>query len=459
MADPTQSLALPTEAPQRGANASGGLPHARALRRSEVALIILFLALIGAVPLGQTCLELARGERVQFTDVFRLRPTAKNLREYEATLKEKSWVQQKLRPWAQRFLFASLKDTGAKGVLGLDGWLFYRPDVRYLVEPDRAEVDRTDARWVRPANGTTQRESVLQAITAYRDQLQERGIALVVMPVPGKPSVYPDHLSARAAARRQEFQSPTRELLTALQARGVATVHLFPVFGEARRETAASAPLYLAHDTHWTPAGAQLAARTVAERLRQLGVAPQPTREFTVQPRLVRRWGDVLQMMQIPGLRGTFGAEEVPCQQVVDPTLGPLAPTASERPGVYRYPGQKASVLVLGDSFSRIYQFAEPQSLGELAGAPVAPATKPEPGTKRLLPGSAGFVSHLALALQAPVDAIYSDGGASTDVRRKLSTNPEILEGKRVVVWEFVERDIALGREGWEPVPLPAKLD
>jgi hypothetical protein len=52
-----------------------------------------------------------------------------------------------------------------------------------------------------------------------------------------------------------------------------------------------------------------------------------------------------------------------------------------------------------------------------------------------------------------------SDGSASTDVRRKLSTNPEILEGKKVVVWEFVERDIALGGQGGEDVPLPTKLD
>jgi hypothetical protein len=74
-------------------------------------------------------------------------------------------------------------------------------------------------------------------------------------------------------------------------------------------------------------------------------------------------------------------------------------------------------------------------------------------------PGPAGFISHLALALKSPVDAIVSDGGASTDVRRKLSTNPEILEGKKVVIWEFVERDIALGAQGWEDVPLPVKLD
>ena len=63
-----------------------------------------------------------------------------------------------------------------------------------------------------------------------------------------------------------------------------------------------------------------------------------------------------------------------------------------------------------------------------------------------------------ALALASPVDAIVSEGGAATDVRLKLSTNPEILDGKRVLVWEFVERDIALGAQGWEEVALPTKL-
>ena len=162
-------------------------------------------------------------------------------------------------------------------------------------------------------------------------------------------------------------------------------------------------------------------------------------------------------MMQIPGLRGAFAAETAQCLQVLDPALGPLVPGASAPPGTYCYPGQQASVLVLGDSFCRIYQYPEPQSLGEMPAA-AATGRPEESGAKRLLPGSAGFISHLALALKSPVDAIVSDGGAATDVRRKLSTNPEILEGKQVVVWEFVERDIALGAQGWEEVALPRKL-
>ena len=428
-------------------------------RKSELVLLICFLAVIAGVPVTQTCLELARHERVQATDVFRYQPTAKNLRQFEHTLEEKSWFQQQLRPQVQRFLFATLHDTGAKGVLGRDRWLFYRPDLRYLVEPDRLEAGVSDSRWVQPPNRSTHRASVEKAILRFRDHLQERGIKLVVMPVPGKPSVYPDQVTGRAAGRERQFRSPTLALLDSLQRQGVATVDLFAAFQTAResggREN--TGPLYLARDTHWTPLGAQIAAQAVAAKLSEIHLSPATRKEFHTQRVAVRRWGDILDMMQIPGLRGAFAAETAQCVQVLDPALGPLVPGASDRPGTYCYPGQQAAILVLGDSFCRIYQYPEPQSLGEMPAGATTGHTS-DSGTKRLLPGSAGFISHLALALKSPVDAIVSDGGAATDVRRKLSTNPEILEGKHVVVWEFAERDIALGSQGWEDVALPKRL-
>jgi hypothetical protein len=395
-------------------------------RKSELVLLICFLAVIAGVPVTQTCIELARHERVQATDVFRYEPTAMNLRQFEHTLEAKSWFQQQLRPQLQRFLFATLNDTGAKGVLGRNRWLFYRPDLRYLVQPDRLEADTSGSKWVQPPDRSTHRERVEKAIVRFRDQLKERGITLVVMPVPGKPSVYPDLVTWRAAGMERQFRSPTLELIEALQRQGVVTVDLF-------------------------------AAQAVGAKLRVMSFAPATKKEFRTQGVAVTRWGDMLDMMQIPGLRATFALETVQCLQVLDPALGPMVPGPSDRPGTYCYPGQQATVLVLGDSFCRIYQYSEPQSLGEMPAAAATPRSG-ESGAKRLLPGSAGFISHLALALKSPVDAIVSDGGATTDVRRKLSTNPEILEGKQVVVWEFVERDIALGVEGWEDVGLPTKL-
>jgi hypothetical protein len=86
-------------------------------------------------------------------------------------------------------------------------------------------------------------------------------------------------------------------------------------------------------------------------------------------------------------------------------------------------------VLVLGDSFQRIFQ--------------------------RDAPGRAGFVAHLARDLGRPVAGIISDGGASTLVRQDLFRRPRLLSRAKVVVWEFVERDIRLGTEGWQIVPLP----
>ena len=52
--------------------------------------------------------------------------------------------------------------------------------------------------------------------------------------------------------------------------------------------------VYLAHDTHWTPRGAKLAAETVAARLNKLALAPPPSREFRLEPVLVKRWGGVM---------------------------------------------------------------------------------------------------------------------------------------------------------------------
>src|SRR5262249_24639891 len=91
-----------------------------------------------------------------------------------------------------------------------------------------------------------------------------------------------------------------------------------------------------------------------------------------------------------------------------------------------------AEILVLGDSFTRIYQQDEP--------------------------GAAGFIAHLAKELKQPLFSLVNDGGGSTLVRQELRGRPAFLKNKKVVLWEFVERDIGLGLEGWKLVPLPSAI-
>jgi hypothetical protein len=459
-------------------------------RAAPLLLILGFLGILFGLPAAQIAVELHRGERVQFTDLFRYAPTGANLRRFEATLEDTWWGQRTVRPWMQRLEFLALRNAGAKALIGRNGWVFYRPDVRYLIEADRPEPDDGSSIWAEPAATGTRRDSVARAIVQYRDQLRERGMELLVVPVPSKASVYPDELTLRAEGMETEFRSPTEELLTELRRRDVQTVDLFALFRDARRKGRGSSTTeayYLATDTHWTPAGARLAAEAVARKLRDLESAtagspsrghgwranrgtlpiagnghPTHRREYSTRRVRVARHGDILEMTEIPGIRDRFSPEVVECEQVLDPRVGPMVPGAGGRDGTYANSPLRDTprVLVLGDSFCRIYQLPEPQSLGEVVdGTPEPQNEGRQPvGRKRLLPGSAGFPSLLALVLKAPVDYIVSDGGAATDVRQRLSTNAEILENKKVVVWLFAEREAALGKPEWRPVPLPREL-
>ncbi|MEO7653691.1 MAG: hypothetical protein ABIZ80_24800 [Bryobacteraceae bacterium] len=257
------------------------------------------------------------------------------------------------RPLVQSLLFRVFRNPGEKATTAPGGRLFFKQDVRYLIEP----VDLAEP---------------LAAIHDFREQLALRGIRLIVVPMPVKPNRVTNS--------------------------GLGAIDLLPLLQNH----------YLAYDTHWTCEGAQIAAKAVA------GLLPEfrGTREYQVKPVTVERKGDIVRMMDSPTLERFFPPETVPCQQVQDYADDPNSP-----------------ILVLGDSFLRIYQTDAPKS--------------------------AGFIAHLARELRMPLTSIVNDGGASTLVRQELARKSHLLQGKKVVIWEFVERDLRFGTEGWQRVKLP----
>ena len=52
------------------------------------------------------------------------------------------------------------------------------------------------------------------------------------------------------------------------------------------------------------------------------------------------------------------------------------------------------------------------------------------------------------------VASMVNDGGASTLARRSLARRANLLTGKKLVVWEIVERDFRFGEDGWKDVAL-----
>ena len=385
------------------------------LRDPRWALILMFLGIIASVPLTQTIIELREDRGIRAFEIFSQVPTSTNLRNYERSLETACWAARWSRPWIQFAQFQWLKDGGEKVVVGRDGWYFYKPGLKnMLARPDRFTAANPG-------------EDPLPAILDFRDQLAARGIQLVVMPVPNKDSLYPDRLTARAKSLRGVLAPRTQDLLERLRAAHVECIDLFHEFAEARQQRCAwpEVPLYLAQDTHWSPLGVSIAAKAAARRLQELGWAHPRQVRYREQPAPVDRLGDIIRMLQAPLIERGLTPERVACAQVVRTDNGELYKDAKD-----------AEILILGDSFMRIYQQDEPRG--------------------------AGFIAHLAKELSQPVMALVNDGGGSTLVRQELHARPLFLKNKKVVLWEFVERDIGLGIEGWKrvalgPVPGPAR--
>jgi hypothetical protein len=365
-----------------------------------------FVAVIAGPGVLQTISDLRYGEQPRALDIFFQPPTARNLHAYEKSLEETSLVVKQLRPRVQYLEWTFLADAGEKAVVGRDGWLFYRPSVRYMVERQTGPLGSAAA-------------DPLPAIRSFRDQLEARGIRLLVVPVPNKESVYPEKLTKRAEDAAVVVCEQTRRLLDQLEQCGIEHVDLFELFRRARQAQGRSDPgrLYLAQDSHWSPEGARMAADAVARRALSRGSVTRGNHAYGERSVTVLRHGDLVSMLRVPQIEHALEPETVKCLQVVQ----------SDGKTPYR-DRPESEILILGDSFLRVYEQDEP--------------------------GAAGFIAHVARELGQPLTSIVNDGGASTLVRQALARRPTLLVNKQLVIWEFAEREIRFGTEGWQIVPL-----
>ena len=404
----------------------------RKLQWFSVAALLLVAA---GFPLFQAGYEaVSEKEMPHLFNLFLKSPTKENLHRWDDNAKDRSVFAKVLRPWALQKRYDLFKEVAPKSVQGAEDWLFYNQDVDYLLQPPY-----TDDRFYKGTFDTlvasgkrVNPRNPLVAMEDFRDQLKARGITLLLVPIPGKPSIYPEKLypGFRGAA-----VSPTVALLEDLQRRGFATADLFTPLLKAKAE--GRFQLYLKRDTHWTPQGMEIAAEALSARIRELApgldtaeglgsdagesTRPAPTApgpRFALKDTTISRWGDIAEMTKVPDRRKIWSEETVEAHPVID--------LASEKP----YKDDPASpILWLGDSFSRIYQTDAP--------------------------GSAGIIAHVAYHLNRPLASIVNDGGASTVVRQQLARRGEMLQGKKLVVWTFVERDLRFGSKGWSLAALP----
>ena len=330
--------------------------------------------------------------------------TSRYLRAFEKKVEDENALVLAVRPRYQLAVWNIFNDPGEKVVLGAgeDRWLFYRQDVEFLVQPSPLDVR------------SAKLDNPIAAIEKFRDQLKAKGVELLVVITPGKPSIYPERLTGASAVVNGKGHG--KAILDSLARLRLNTVDLYTPLLAAKADDAALGPLYLNDDTHWTPRGAELAAAVIAGKVRGMAEAGavdigEESMNYVASDSVADRMGDIGEMSGLNKF-GVFKAQRV--------TGHVVAP--------FKDDFRQAKILILGDSFSRIYQTDSPVN--------------------------AGWIAHFAKNMNRPVASIVSDGGASTLVREKLARKAGVLKGKKLLIWEFVERDLRFGAEGWKDVEL-----
>ena len=432
--------------------------------------------------------------------------TSRYLRAFENKIDDESAIVLALRPKYQLAVWNLFSDPGEKVVLGAAGkcigkscgreeakpedkWLFYRQDVEFLVQPSPLDVR------------SAKLDNPVKAIEKFRDQLKAKGVELLVVITPGKPSIYTERLTgcdsrvagaenaavanAAAVENAAALQSHGKKILDSLTRAGFNTVDLYTPLLAAKSRDSEEGPLYLNDDTHWTPRGAELAAGEIAAAVNRLesegkiklkklqkhedGSYPL---SFVTKDSVADRMGDVgemsglnkfnvfkvqkvighVVMQQNIKIRDEELPEDTVCidsaykecmnrkkadrkdGETTDVFCLLTSQTACALKTIkydttitpFKDDFRKSEILILGDSFSRIYQTDSPVN--------------------------AGWIAHFAKNMNRPVASIVSDGGASTLVREKLARKASVLKGKKLLIWEFVERDLRFGAEGWKDV-------
>lgn len=396
-------------------------------RGLAIALSVFFLAAVFLVPLGQLRFDRLHGHAIALrplpgnvpaafpAKVNRLNNTVlENIDIVEKTLEEQSFLRQAFLPPLQYVLLRFLGQGNDKAIPGRGGWLHFAPAVEYLTGPPFLDPDQRRKRemahklWEPPLHADP-----LEAIVDFQRQLARRGIELIVLPVPVKVAIHPEKLSARRVDGRDGTLANRSwpAFAAALRENGVRLFDARPVLA---RYAAASGDAYLATDTHWLP-GAMAA---VAGELARVIVAGTPGlrggTDFQLLPQQVAGQGDLARMFILPKNTTLFAEQEVQLSQV---TTG--------RQELWQ-PDPRSPVLLLGDSFANIYSSS---GLGWGRGA--------------------GLAEQLSHALRLPVDLLArNDGGAYVTremLAGELARGRDRLAGKRLVIWQFAERELAFG--------------
>ncbi|MCE9520707.1 MAG: hypothetical protein K8R87_14305 [Verrucomicrobia bacterium] len=325
------------------------------------------------------------------------------------------------RKTVQDWLTHEAEQGNRQVYIGYNKMLFYQPDLDALT--GRGPHEARDV------------------IIKFAAQLKERGVALLIVPVPSKPMIYPELVIGDT--RHDWMTHPDAPAFyQALRTQGINVLDLtadFAKLRDRRRHVFEDAPdskdktavaqaksqareltkTFLKQDTHWTPEAMRFTADKVAAYVKlkfPQTVQPQFKMIRAVDSVERKSTGDLVELLDLDHATPSFAAERVLLQVVGEGTEDRDSP-----------------VVLLGDSFVNIYD------------DPALGFENPAKPKERI---SAGFAQTLAQRLQQPLDVIAINGSGSIGVRKALAARPDHeIRTKKLVIWVMAARDLLLSKD------------
>jgi SGNH hydrolase-like domain, acetyltransferase AlgX len=302
----------------------------------------------------------------------------------------------------------STAQSSPQVVAGKEGWLFLEQELRFLNSgPFWGEHAQTASRARRD-----DAKDPTPAILAFHQALAEKGVRLLLVPVPPKALIYPEYVPD--GTMKSEWGLNLDHYYSLLREKGVQVLDLRDGLFQQKKDQEKG--LYCRTDTHWSGYGVTVAANLIQNEIAKL--IPAGSEKYT------EKWNDI----EITGdLRLMSGGdqkeqERLAIRGIMDGSGGtPEADAASP-------------LLVLGDSHVLVFHDG-----------------------KDMYANGAGISDQLSFSLARPVDVIGVRGSGATPARlslyRKAQRNSNYWSGKKVVVWCFAAREFT-ETDGWRVLPI-----
>jgi hypothetical protein len=360
-----------------------------------------------------------------------------------------------LRQNTQQWLTINAREGNRKTFVGYEGWLFYQADLKALTGYGPLKKEPFSV-MKNPELGKL--PETHEVIASFAAQLKERGISLLLVPVPLKTMFYSEYINPDAdfawmthpdaAAYYQNLREKGVDVLDLtddLSKLRTKRKHVFlrvpdrkdkEAIAQAEADFKQLKQAFLKQDTHWTPEAMRFMAEKVAAHVKAtypqaVKPLPEPIRALDGTKR--ESIGDLVKLLDVKSPEQLFSKESVFLRVIPDGSRSEFS-----------------SISLLGDSFVNIYD------------DPTLGFENPDKKDDSI---KAGFAQHLSLLLQQPLDVIAMNGKGSTGVRREFAQRyDDEVRSKKLVVWVIAARDLLLSKTAardanieWAPVTFNTK--